>query len=248
MPPRFFAPDAGRQRSTADLALSEEEPRHATSVLRLRPGDEVAVFDGRGGEWLARITTTSKSAVHLVLGEAIRSAAEPRVALTLLQAVLKGDHMDVVVRDATMLGVARIIPILTTHTAANPGAAAGARVRGRWVRVAIASAKQCRRAVVPEIASAVPLESALAAAATTRSDVRIVLAEPTARSGEWGTPSGSPRSATLAVGPEGGWARDELERFRAAGFVPLTLGSLTLRADAASMVAIGALRERWGDW
>jgi 16S rRNA (uracil1498-N3)-methyltransferase len=241
--------DATGHRSFDDIALSEDESRHATSVLRLRVGDRVSVFDGRGREWEGRITSAGRSAVKVTLEREVSPAVEARVAVTLLQAVLKGDHMDAVVRVAPMLGVTRIRPILTARTVVSASAASGAGARMRWLRVAIASAKQCRRAVVPDITPAAPLETALADEATAECDVRVVLAEPAARAAEpRPTPALLPRSAVLAVGPEGGWAREELARFDAAGFVRLTLGSLTLRADAASMVAIGVLRERWGDW
>lgn len=248
MLPRFFVPDADADRSSEPIALSEEESRHALYVLRLRTGDELAVFDGRGHEWRARITSTSKSSVSVRLDAPLETAAEPRVRVTLLHAVLKGDHMDGVVRDATMMGVAEIRPAITSHTLARAGSRAAAGAQQRWVRLAIASAKQCRRAVVPIISAAVTLEDALAERGRAEHDARIVLAEPTLRDARAQSESETtPVSALVAVGPEGGWSREELARFESAGFVSLTLGTLTLRADAAAVVALSVLRERWGD-
>lgn len=248
MLPRFFAPDPPAEGSRGDISLPDEEARHALNVLRLRTGDELSVFDGRGHEWRARITSTSKASVSVRLEAPLETAAEPRVRVTLLHAVLKGDHMDGVVRDATMMGVAEIRPAITSHTVARATSRAAAGAQQRWVRVAIASAKQCRRAVVPIITAAVSLEDALAERGTAEHGARIVLAEPTVRDARAQSESETiPKSALVAVGPEGGWSREELARFEGAGFVSLTLGTLTLRADAAAVVALSVLRERWGD-
>jgi 16S rRNA (uracil1498-N3)-methyltransferase len=245
--PRFFAPDASSDGPSRDVQLSEEESRHAKSVLRLSAGDALAVFDGRGREWLARVVSLARSAVTVRLETPLLPAAEPRLQVILLQAVLKGDHMDAVVRDATMLGATEIHPVITANTVANAKAASGPAARARWLRVAIASAKQCRRAVVPVIMTAAPLEDVLKAAPVAGSDRRIVLAEPGAAGERRAPERGTPRSVAVAVGPEGGWSSDELSRFDSARFEFLTLGALTLRADAAALVAISVLRDRWGD-
>jgi len=245
--PRFFAPHAGVHDSSADVVLSLEESRHATRVLRLASGDELAVFDGRGHEWRGRITLVSRSGVTVRLDAPLAAAREPRVAVALLQAVLKGDHMDAVIRDATMMGVSEIRPIITAHTVVNASAASRPGARTRWLRIAIASAKQCRRAVVPALERAQSLREALAIPPASDWTARVVLAEPLVGHDERQAPSGSPSSAVLAVGPEGGWSREELELFEAARFEPLTLGTLTLRADAAAIVALSVLRERWSD-
>src|SRR5262245_48065872 len=145
MLPRFLASIDTASRSGR---LSEEEARHLSQVLRLRVGDELAVFDGAGREFRARLERISKDGADVALIDEIAAAAEPAVRLTLAQAVLKGEKMDDVVRDATMMGVAAIEPVVTDHVAAH---LKEGRAPERWRRIAIASAKQCRRAVVPEI-------------------------------------------------------------------------------------------------
>jgi 16S rRNA (uracil1498-N3)-methyltransferase len=245
--PRFYAPDAGADRSTGNVTLSEEESRHARLVLRLRPGDGVSVFNGRGGEWRARVTDVAKTRVTVALDRPVAPAKESAVAILLLQAVLKGDHMDAVIRDATMLGVREIWPVLTDHTVVSPRATSGAGAQSRWDRVAIASSKQCRRAVVPAIAKAAPVHAALADPLLEAYDVRVVLAEPAVRRTANAPDVVRPASAVLAVGPEGGWSPQELARFDVHRFDPMTLGALTLRADAAATVALSILRERWKD-
>src|SRR5687768_16035705 len=110
--PRFFAPDLTSDR---EFFLPADEAHHLTRVLRLRAQDEVAVFDGRGAEYRARIESASRDRVALRAIEALPTPSPPRVAVTLVQAVLKSGSMDDVVRDATMMGVASIVPVLTEH-------------------------------------------------------------------------------------------------------------------------------------
>src|SRR3954451_9755030 len=117
MLPSFYAPDLDPGSTTT--ALPPDEALHLTRVLRLGPGDRIAVFDGRGREFLAKVAAASRDRVQVDLLERVTPVPEARVPLSLVQAVLKGDRMDDVVRDATMMGVAAIVPILTTHSLAR---------------------------------------------------------------------------------------------------------------------------------
>ena len=244
MLPRFLADSIDRAAATARLGA--DETRHLTQVLRLGAGDEVALFDGMGSEFHARVDRVSRDAAELRLIAPIVPAPEPSVQLTLAQAVLKGDKMDDVVRDATMMGVSAIVPLITDHTVAHvrPGPAPE-----RWTRIAIASAKQCRRAVVPRIDPAVRFGEWLG---TDQSSFRILLTEPAAAEKRGLSPfpekpGQSRMSAALVVGPEGGWSAAEVQAAVDAGFKTLTLGRRTLRADAVAVIAIGVLQYEWGD-
>lgn len=246
MLPRFLAELEDDTRAT----LPDDEARHARTVLRLAVGDVVAVFDGRGREWRARIDECSKSAVRVRLLEPISPAREPRVPVTLLQSVLKGDHMDAAVRDSVMAGVRTIVPVLSAHVVVNSRSASGEGARDRWRRIARASAKQCRRSTLPEVASAIPLREALqlAEAAVTEGRLGAVLVEPSASpAATLASDLSRPEALVLAVGPEGGWADAELSAITDAGFLAVSLGPLTLRADAAALVAISMLRGAWKD-
>ena len=241
MPPRFFSDAVDAAAGTA--WLSQEEARHLAQVLRLRAGDEIHVFDGAGREYLARVERLHHDGADVRLIEPRPAATEPRIALTLAQAVLKGDKMDDVVRDATMMGAAAIEPVVTEHTLAHmkPG-----RAPERWRRIAIASAKQCGRAVLPRIGPGRTLAEWLA---VDRAERRLILVEPNASvSGgpldSVGAPSGS---ASMLVGPEGGWSAAEVDAAVKSGCVPITLGRRTLRADAVAIVGIAALQTVWRD-
>ena len=245
---RFYAPDAHAPGDV--LALPDDEARHLTRVLRLKVGDAVRVFNGRGGEFEATIDGAGRNGVEVRLDAAREAAREARVALTLAQAVLKGDKMDDVVRDAVMIGVAAIQPIVTTRTEVTRSALEkGSRV-GRWHRVAISSAKQCGRAVVPAIREPLTLETLLRATASERSSgSTLMLVEPgvSSRTIALGDlDPAPPPEATLMIGPEGGWTPEEIQAAAGSSRM-LTLGGRTIRADAMAAVAIAALFAKWGE-
>ena len=241
MPPRFFAPAV--TGLDAPVPLPAGEAAHLSRVLRLAPGDTVALFDGRGTEYLARVERAGRGGAVVRPYERTASVREPGVALTVAPALLKGRKFDGVVRDAVMVGAAAVQPLATARTAPPPRDAA------RWTRVAVASAKQCRRAFVPEVRPPRPFEWLLD---RDRSAARLLLAEPGAAAGGAAglvalARRPRPASATLAVGPEGGWSADELEAAAAAGFDVVTFGRLTFRADAAVACAAAVLLYIWGD-
>lgn len=249
MAPRFHAP--GTYTSGDLVALPDDEAQHLTRVLRLRPGDPLRVFNGAGAEFDASVDQVSRTGVHVRIGAAGTPAPEPRVAVTLVQAVLKGDKMDDVVRDAVMLGVAVIQPIVSRRCEVTPVSLQRGRRRERWTRVAVSSAKQCGRAVVPAIREIERFEALPEALVSLRvPSPAFVLVEPSAAAGATGLrdlDTAPPREASIVIGPEGGWDPAELEQVsRACHFV--TLGGRTLRADAMPLVALSALFTHWKEF
>jgi 16S rRNA (uracil1498-N3)-methyltransferase len=230
------------------VVLPREEAEHLTRVLRLTAGDTVAVFDGRGNEFLARVAATERRTVRVQILSRIDPPAEPAVSLTLVQAVLKGDKMDDVVRDAVMLGVAAIHPIVTARTEVTVAALIRSARLDRWRRIALASVKQSRRATLPEIRSPLGFRDFLDEPAPSS---RLMLVEPgTSASVESvgflrGEPI--PPDAAVLVGPEGGWTDEEWTAAREHGVRLVTLGHRTLRADAVPVAAISVLQFLWND-
>ena len=241
---RFFAPalDSGDETVT----LPRDEAEHLTRVLRLGVGDTVSVFDGRGQEFLARVASAVRRDVRVQLMSRVEPAAEAAVAITLAQGVLKADKMDEVIRDAVMLGVAAVQPIVTKRSEATVAALMkGARL-DRWRRVALASVKQSRRAVLPEVRMPQTLETFLGDPAAA---MRLMLVEPglsaDAESLSAIQKDRAPADAVLLVGPEGGWTELEWSSAAARGVRLVTLGRRTLRADAVPVAAISILQFLW---
>ena len=238
--PRSYAPDA----DGTTVVLSSDESHHLLNVLRANTGDELLVFDGRGREWLARVITVDRLRVMLNLVEPHAPAAEPPVAVTVAVGLLKSDQVSAVVRDATMLGAAAVAAFVSDHTSVANQGRHGRSVE-RWQRVAIASAKQCRRAVVPAIHPVSGLDAVLAA----ERGSKICCVEP-GMAAHWPASSYArtdrPATATVCIGPEGGWSAGDLECLHRHGATPLDLGPRTLRAETAPTVALSVLWSRWG--
>jgi 16S rRNA (uracil1498-N3)-methyltransferase len=241
---RFYAPSLDPGDETVVLPRTEAE--HLTRVLRLATGDTVAVFDGRGHEYVARVASALRRDVRIQIVSRLEPAEESAVALTLAQAILKGDKMDEVIRDAVMLGAFAIQPIVTKRSETTVAALMkGARLE-RWRRIALASVKQSRRAVLPEIRMPLMLETALG---DPPAALRLMMVEPGAaaavepiavlRQGP------APADAVLLVGPEGGWAEEEWTMAAAHGVRLISLGPRTLRADAVPIAAISVLQFIW---
>jgi 16S rRNA (uracil1498-N3)-methyltransferase len=242
---RFFAPslDAGDEA----VMLPREEAEHLRRVLRLGVGDDVSVFDGRGHEWAARVVSVVRRDVRVQLVSRVEPAIEPTVPITLAQAVIKGDKMDDIVRDAVMLGVAAVQPLVTSRAESTVAALTNGTRLDRWRRVALASVKQSRRAVLPDVRRPLTLESFLQDPQTA---LNLMLVEPGAGQAEplsalQGQPV--PQDATIFVGPEGGWTEAELAAARSHGVRLVTMGHRTLRADATPVAAVSVLQFILGD-
>jgi 16S rRNA (uracil1498-N3)-methyltransferase len=244
MLPRFYAPDL--DEGLGRVALSPEEARHLTRVLRLRAGDEVAVFDGVGVECRAVVETARRDAVSLRLLDRLPPAPPPVVRITIVQAVLKGSGMDDAVRDATMMGADVIQPVLTAYSDVKVAQVRRDSTTERWRRVALAAVKQCRRTMLPVIENARTFDDWIG---ESRDDLTLIFVEPSARCAPRSFKSllaaPIPARATVLLGPEGGWSPEEIDAALRSGGVPVTLGPLTLRAESMPVAALAALAAIW---
>ncbi len=256
MPPRFYAPSLASDVTV--VALDADESRHLSRVLRLRHGDEVEIFDGRGRMAAARVVQPDDRAATVeVVGDAA-AQPEPPLPLVLCPALLKGDAMDAVVRDATVLGATLVVPMRTARTNVPAARIGSGRLQERWVRVAIAAAKQCGRARIPDIAPVRPVTDVIDDAGWHTWDRRW-LVEPSVHaivSGSMsagGAVTGEPSHRTvthsdglaLAIGPEGGWTAEEVRAALDAGWRSWTLGPFTLRAEQMTLAALAVVRHAW---
>lgn len=241
MRPRFYVPEL--DATAARVPLPDDEAEHLARVLRLGVGAEVEVFDGRGGLWRAEVVEAGKRSAAVRALEAVTPAPEIGLPVVLVVSVLKADKMDDVVRDAVMLGATGIRPVVSDRSEISLATIEKSRRVARWQRIAVSSAKQCGRAVVPVVAPAQTLPAYLAEPV---SGVRLICVEPSA-AGDPRTVQAIPKptAAHVIVGPEGGWAPAELAAALSAGAVPVSLGGRTLRADAAPLVALTALLTTW---
>ena len=242
---RFYAPPSAFNSNLDSVTLGTDEARHLRDVLRLKVGDEVYVFDGAGKEFHCRIEESRRDTAQLkVIAEVGPARPESPLALTLAVALLKGEKFDLVVQKATELGVARVMPVVTklADIRLRDESDAAKRV-ARWQRIALEAAKQCGRALVPEITSPVTFKSLLQEPGTT-----LLFSERDGRSlREVAESISAAAPLTALVGSEGGWSDEELDAARQAGWTIVTLGGRTLRAETAAIAVATLLQHLAGD-
>ena len=243
--PRFLVP--GVPIDATSVHLPEDEAHHLARVLRLRPGAQVAIFDGSGREWSATVESVGKSSASVRLDAPVTPIAEPTVSVTLGVALQKGDRMDTIVADATALGARAIVPLSTAHVALPAKARESAAAIARWERVAVAAAKQCGRAFVPVVGRVTRFDDVLwhwgggpILAAVEPGRIWPRWAEQAEGAGP------RPSDALVLVGPEGGWDEDELRLLAKVGARRVPLGPRTLRGDLAPSVLLSVLWASWG--
>jgi 16S rRNA (uracil1498-N3)-methyltransferase len=232
---RFFV----ERLNIAKIELDEKESHHAAHVLRLRPGDEVSLFDGQGRAHRGQVIETGGKRVIIEVGAALRSNESP-LRLSVAVAAPKGDTMSLIVQKLTELGVSRILPLVAERSDATR-AALDVRIE-RWRRMALEAAKQCGRSAIPELSSTLSLEELL----DSKSPDKFWIAHPDA------APLTSERidedrPPTLIVGPEGGWSPQELELTNGPSVERFGLGPRTLRVETAAVTGASLFQWLAGD-
>lgn len=247
---RFYAPPDAFNSHRGNVTLASDEARYLREVLRLKAGDEVFVFDGAGKEFQCRIEESRReSALLEVLAETTPARPESPLELTLGLALLKGEKFDLVVQKVTELGVTRIVPLTTKFADIRLRDESDASKRtARWQRIALEAAKQSGRAVVPEVATPTSFHAMLASDEEALTS-RLMFSE---RDGETLLDASKHlparlSSVTALVGSEGGWSDEELSAAAEAGWLIITLGGRTLRAETAAISVTTLLQHLYGD-
>lgn len=224
----------------AEIDAPDDTAHHLRAVLRLKDGDAIRVFNGRGGEFDAVLATTGGKGLRIICGRHHAGLGQPPLHITLHQAVATGDRVDQAIQKATELGVA-VVQVF--HAARSQGRLEGKRLDKKlrhWRRIAVAAAEQSGRCDVPSVHFAADWPAAHRAGAT-----RLLLI-PGAETGIGDLQAAD--AVELAVGPEGGFTDDEVQAARSAGWVGLRCGPRVLRTETAGPAVIAALQAVHGDW
>lgn len=240
-PPLFRADDLPDVGGT--VVLDGPEGRHAGSALRVRPGEDVRIGDGRGAVADCEVTAAEPGRVEARV-VALHRVPRPTPTVTVVQALPKSERSELAVELATEAGADRIVPWQAARCVSRWTGPKVAKGRAKWANAARAAAKQSRRAWEPEIAD--PVDSAglaaLAAAEVAKGSLVMVLHEegsvPLAHAVAAAPPA---ERVLLVVGPEGGVSDEELAALAAAGARAVVLGPEVLRTSTAAAVALGAL-------
>jgi 16S rRNA (uracil1498-N3)-methyltransferase len=221
------------------LALPDEAAHHAARVLRLEDGDEIVLFDGRGGEYSARLVVHGRE-VEAELGDFSDVGRESPLAATLVQGLSSSDKMDFTIQKAVELGAVAVQPLLTAKSVVRLSGEREAKKLERWRRVAIAACEQCGRNRIPEVREPLPLERYRPEEDGARLLLSPTAQEPLSRHAR--------APVTLAAGPEAGFSREEEQMLVREGFVPVRLGPRVLRTETAALAALAALNALAGDF
>ena len=233
--PRFHLPAA--EWSSPHLTLTGDEAQHCGRVMRKQAGDAIEIFDGAGRVAVCEITLVSKAEVQAkIVSETCVAAFQ--TSIHLLPALIKGEPFEWLLEKAVELGAASVQPVVTERTVIHLDAAQAEKKMVKWRRHMIESAKQCHTPFVPELKA----PAALAAGLTFQADFKLIPAlSEHSRTLKQALPEAKPKSVAVLIGPEGDFTAEEEERAFAAGFVPVTLGPLVLRAETASIATLAIL-------
>jgi 16S rRNA (uracil1498-N3)-methyltransferase len=226
------------------LTLPEAAAAHLVRVLRAGVGDRCVLFNGDGHDYQAHIVATGKREVRVAIDAAVAIDHESPLRIVLVQALARGEKMDLILQKATELGVAGVIPVASERSEVRlDGDRVDKRV-GHWRSVVASACGQCGRAVVPPVSA--PLALAAAMRELPGHALRLLL-DPDATQGASQLSLRGDDSVILAIGPEGGWSPRDRDALRAAGFDGIRLGPRILRTEPAGLAAIAALQSRYGD-
>lgn len=243
--PRFFVPP-GQIRNDI-IHITGNDVNHIARVLRMAPGDEITVLDGRGNSYEARIEAIAKSEVVCSVVRQTQATGAPPVRITLAQGIPKGDKMDLIIQKSVELGVHRVIPLICKRSIVKMEQDRTLRKQERWQRIALEAAKQCRRPDVPQITGPQQLDQVLSSMSF--EDLALLpWEEESGRSLKEVLMAGmSPGEVYVFIGPEGGFTPDEAEQARARGALTVTLGPRILRTETAGLAVLTMILYQWGD-
>lgn len=243
---RFFVSKENLQGDK--VVLGGQQAHQICNVLRLRPGEHIIVLDNRGWEYEVVLATIGRSEVTGEVVEKREALGEPRVQITLYQSLLARDKFEWVLQKCTEVGVRRFVPLVTERSLVREPDAVKPNKLARWRRIITEAAEQSGRGRIPELAPPVKLQEAVSGldgfdcCLVAWPQAQSAGIRSTLRCGD-----GTPASIAVLIGPEGGFTEQEVERCRACGAVPISLGRRTLRTETAAVVAASLILYELGE-
>lgn len=243
MPHFFYHP----LREKARIVIKGKDLHHIRNVLRLKPGDEITLWDASGQEFSGQIIRLEPSQALVALGNRLATHKEPSLDVILGQALPKGNKMDLIITKATELGVTGIVPFLSQRTVPRLSAGAAADRLSRWNRLAYEAAKQCGRLSLPKVEPLCPFSDALAHGL--QADLKLILWEEEKEAGLKSILNRKEqvKSIFFLVGPEGGFTKQEVALAKDKGFLAAGLGPRILRTETVALALISIFQHRYGD-
>lgn len=238
---RFFVDDPGAF-SDKSVVITGEDVNHVKNVLRLRENDELIVSDGRGRDYHCRISGVTNEEVVADICDICDNFSELSTEITLFQGFPKGDKMELIIQKTVELGVTRIVPVMTKRTVVKLDDKKAKKKTERYNMIAESAAKQSGRGIIPEVT--MPVSFAEAVSMAEKLDMNIIPyeeAEGVEYSRNIIKNIKGKKSLGIFIGPEGGFAREEVEQALDAGTSAITLGHRILRTETAGMAVVSII-------
>ncbi len=238
---RFFVDDPGAF-SDRSVVITGEDVNHVKNVLRLKENDELIVSDGRGRDYHCRISGITNEEVVADICDICDNFSELSTEITLFQGFPKGDKMELIIQKTVELGVTRIVPVMTKRTVVKLDDKKAKKKTERYNMIAESAAKQSGRGMIPEVT--MPVSFAEAVSMAEKLDMNIIPyeeAEGVEYSRNIIKSIKGKKSLGIFIGPEGGFAREEVEKALDAGALAITLGHRILRTETAGMAVISII-------
>lgn len=237
---RLYVPDA--IELGAHIELEEENAHYVRTVLRLKKGQPITLFNGLGGEFLSTLIEVSRKKVLVHVIEAIDKNVESILSVTLGLGISRGDRMDWSVQKAVELGVNTIYPLVTARSVIKFEGDKKQKKLHHWKKIVQHAAEQSQRTVLPELKDVESIEGWV----QKQTGLKVFLDPQAEKSLAELKPNN--RCVTILSGPEGGFSNQEREYAMTANFIPVRLGARVLRTETAVLAALSAVQMLWGDF
>ncbi len=236
---RFFIKNEAIEKDS--ITIYGEDVQHISKVLRLQIGDKIMLCDGEGSDYLAAIESMDKHSVSTVIIDPPASKGEPDVEAVLYQGIPKSTKMDLIIQKCTEMGIKRVVPVFTVRTIVKLESEKDERKKvERWTKIAEEAAKQSGRGIIPNIEMPMTFAEALKDAARLNAVIIPYELEGSLSIKE-ALRKDKGSSIGFFIGPEGGFETSEIEKAKAAGAVPVTLGSRILRTETAGVAVLTSI-------
>lgn len=243
--PVFFI--ASRQVQNGTVTITGDLLNHLRASLRIERGEHIWLCDEHQRRYHVHVAQLNKRELSGTVLERQQAPPSRTPSIVLAQAILKGDRMDWAIQKATELGVRAIIPLLTQHGVVRPHASRAAAQQTRWQRIALEAAQQSEQWVIPSIQ--LPINVATFLTQPGNFNTKLILSErlPGRSLRSVPLPNSPASSLVVVIGPEGGWAPEELALAERGEFTSVTLGMRILRAETAALAAVSVVQSRLGE-
>lgn len=239
--PRFHLPENLSVGQTVNLP--DNIVRHL-NVLRIRPNENITLFDGKGKAHAARLTILEKRRAEAEILREETADTESPLNITLIQSISSGDRMDFTLQKSVELGITAIQPVISERCIVRLDGERAAKRLARWQEIVISACEQSGRNTVPPVLPIISYREALDKMPS--ESTKLIMSINRARKlGDIRQPSGA---IVFMVGPEGGWTEQEEQQAFEAGFQAVTLGKRILRTETAPLAALAAMQTLWGDF